>query len=96
MTRFYNLIDTRLLTEGIKRYAKGFWEAWETNVHTFQSLPSISQNVAFSKYHPEAYPLYSFSDEFSFLNVQIREQLFGGMTMVMSRLMLVKGTIKIF
>ena len=36
--RWYNLVDCRLLTESIKKYAKGFLEEWGINIHLYKSV----------------------------------------------------------
>ena len=36
--RWYNLLDCRLLCKAIEKYAKGFLDEWQTNVHEFMSV----------------------------------------------------------
>ena len=36
--RWYNIVDCRLLTECIKKYAKGFRDEWNINIHLFKSV----------------------------------------------------------
>ena len=36
--RWYNLLDCRLLCHAIEKYAKGFLDEWDTNVHEFKSV----------------------------------------------------------
>ena len=93
--RWYNLLDTKLLTRSIKKYTEGFVQQWGVNIHNFLSLPGVAQYLSFASYKKDAYPIYSFAPEFSHLNFEIRKQLFGGMTMCFSRLMIVKGKDKI-
>ena len=41
--RDYNLNDVLILTDCIKRYAKGFFDSWKINIHDYMSLPGVSQ-----------------------------------------------------
>ena len=34
----YNLMDTRLLSESIMRYADGFFQQWGVDIHEFMSV----------------------------------------------------------
>ena len=87
---FYNSLDCELLIQSIEKYTEGFISLWNVNVHDFISLPSLAQYLAFEKYNPEAFPIYSFGNKFGFLNAEIRSQLFGGLVMVFSRLQKVR------
>ena len=87
---YYNMLDCKLLILSIEKYAEGFLAEWGINVHECISLPTLAQKLAFKKYDPDAYPLYSFNKKYGFLNAEIRSQLFGGMCMVFHRLQKVR------
>ena len=54
-------------------------------------MPGIAEHIAYKYYADDACPIYSFGPKFSFLNEQIREQLLGGMTMVLHRMIELKS-----
>ena len=87
---WYNLIDCKLLSASIEKYAEGFLQSWNVNVHEFISLPSLAQHLALESFSPDAYPIYSFNSKYGFLNEEIRSQLSGGMVQVFNRLQKVK------
>ena len=84
------MLDCILLIRSIENYAAGFLSEWGISVHDCISLPTLAQKLAFEKYDPEAYPIYSFNSRYGFLNSEIRSQLYGGMCMVFSRLQKVR------
>ena len=54
-------------------------------------MPGIAESIAYQYYNDEACPIFSFGSKFGFLNQQIREQLLGGMTMVLHRMVVLKS-----
>ena len=36
--KWYNILDCKLLSEAIQRYAQGFLSDWKTNIHMFKSV----------------------------------------------------------
>ena len=36
--RWYNLLDCHLLLKAIEKYANGYLQDWETNIHNFKSV----------------------------------------------------------
>ena len=85
--REYNLIDVRILSKSIMAYAKGFWDQFKINVHSYMSLPAVAEAIAYKNYDKESDPIYTFSDDFRWLNEEVRSALNGGMTLVMHRLL---------
>ena len=41
----WNLDDCRVLRAAIEKYAKGFLDQWNVNVHRFMSLPGVAQDL---------------------------------------------------
>ena len=79
--RLYNLNDVILLDKCIKKYAKGFYDSWQVNIHEKMSLPGVAQELAFKYYDDDATAIYTFGKKFKDFNEQIRKQLHGGMTL---------------
>ena len=70
----------------IESYANGFLTDWLINIHKFKSLPGIAEKIAFNFYNPNSPAIYSFGKDFGKYNQEIRNQLHGGMTMVLHRM----------
>ena len=81
----YNLDDCRLLSQSIDKYSAGFLQDWKVNVHSSMSLPGVAEKIAYTFYNSKAVPIYSFAQKFRDYNIQIRNQLHGGMCMVFHR-----------
>ena len=54
-------------------------------------LPGIAEDIAYQFYNEEASPIFSFGSKFGFLNEQVREQLTGGMCLVLHRYISLKS-----
>ena len=55
-------------------------------------MPGIAEHIAYKFYNPEAWPIYSFGANFKTLNEQVRDQLLGGMTLVLHRMVVLKSS----
>ena len=74
------------MAASIESYANGFLTQWKTNIHKFKSLPGIAENIAYQCYDTTCPPIYTFGKKFEDYNKEIRQQLHGGMTMVLHRM----------
>jgi hypothetical protein len=50
------------------------------------SLPGIAEKLAYMNFDEACAPIFSYSERFKKFNEEIRDQLFGGCTMVFKRL----------
>ena len=70
------------MAQAIRNYARGYEETFGVNIHDYVSLPGLAQSLAFKFYKNTSAPIYSFGQEFGWLNEEIRENLIGGLNMV--------------
>ena len=73
----YNLNDCRLLCSSIIKYAEGFLQQWNVNIHQSMSLPGVAERIAYKYFNPKSPPIFSFGEKFGLYNKQIRQQLHG-------------------
>lgn len=92
----YNYLDVRLLSKSIQNYSEGFWRDFQVNVHQFMSLPAVAETIAYKNYDKKSDPVYTFSNDFKWLNDEVRSSLNGGMCLVLHRLVHVTEGPKIY
>lgn len=78
-----------VLGEAIRKYAAGYEESFGVNIHDYVSLPSLAQSIAFKFYGDNCAPIYSFGQEFGWINEEIRDHLIGGLVMVFKEKVLI-------
>ena len=78
-----------VLSEAIRKYAAGYEESFGVNIHDYVSLPSLAQSIAFKFYGDNCAPIYSFGQEFGWINEEIRDHLIGGLVMVFKEKVLI-------
>ena len=72
--------------QAIRRYAGGFKSTFGVNIHNSMSLPGLAESLVYKFYGDNCAPIYSFADNFAWINKEIRNNLIGGMVMVFKRL----------
>ena len=74
----YNELDVEILMSAWSNLAESFWNMFSQNILLSWSLPGVAQNILLSKYDPESPPVYTFPNEYGFLNKEIRRNICGG------------------
>ena len=74
----YNLVDVEILLQAWLSLAKMFHQMFSQNLLMSWSLPGLAQKILLCKYNPESPPIYTFPDEFGFLNEKVRDNICGG------------------
>ena len=74
------------MVQAIRRYAGGFKITFGVNIHNSMSLPGLAESLVYKFYGDNCAPIYSFADNFAWINKEIRNNLIGGMVMVFKRL----------
>ena len=90
------MIDVRLLSRSIKAYTDGFWGQFAVNVHAHMSLPTVAEAIALKNFDKKSDPVYTFAENFQWLNREVRKSLTGGMTLVLHRMVHLSNDLKIF
>ena len=83
--KFYNLLDCDLLTEAMKKFLEIFSDCFDVCLFERLSLPAISESIMWQCYDPGSPKMFSFSENYGFLNQKIREKLQGGPTIIFHR-----------
>ena len=81
----YNLLDCQVLMESMKKFLKIFKNCFEVCLFDRLSLPAISESIMWRYYDKNTAQMFSFNEEFGFLNKKIRKNLMGGPTLLFHR-----------
>ena len=92
--KYYNLLDCILLTEALQKFLKIFDDCFNICLFDRLSLPAISESIMWDFYDQECPKMFSFNEEYGFLNKKIREKLQGGPTILFHRHAEVKFYVK--
>ena len=83
--KFYNSIDTELLTDAFKNYVDSFIKNFRLSPIGYVSLPGYAERVLWNMYSIDLDKPYSFSSKHGFVSKIIRENLMGGLSCVFKR-----------
>ena len=75
---WYNEIDVEILLEAWEKMFDMFQKTFGINLFNSWSLPGVAQNIMINMYPQNIPPVYTFDDEYGFLNKEIRKNLVGG------------------
>ena len=67
------------------KFIESFKECFNVNLLDKLSLPGISETIMWSLYDTNCPRMFSFSEEYGFLNREIRKKLMGGPTIIFHR-----------
>ena len=81
----YNQLDCDLLCEAMKEFIKLFKNEFGVCLFDKLSLPGIAEKTMWKNYDKKSPKMFSFSQEYGFLNDEIRSKLYGGPTIVFHR-----------
>jgi len=81
----YNLLDCQLLQEAWEKYTDLFYEEFQVDAQEYMSLSQLAQSILFRHYPVDAIPMITLPREFTWLNREIRNNLYGGLAAVFSR-----------
>ena len=83
---FYNVLDCMVLSQAWNSYTKLFYEEFTVDPYLYMSLSQLAETVLFRHYPENCLKMISFSEEFTWLNKEIRSKnLHGGLSAVFDR-----------
>ena len=83
--RHYNLLDCQILMHSWHKYTDLFYTEFGVDPQQYMSLSQLAQTVLFQHYPKNHLPIVSFSESYTWLNKELRGNLFGGLSAVFSR-----------
>ena len=82
---YYNILDCKVLERTWAKYSELFFEKFNIDIFENLSLSHIAQTLLFKKYPENVQTMTSFSEKYTWLNKEIRQNLCGGLAAVFSR-----------
>ena len=81
----YNILDCDLLTRAMDKFIDLFDSCFNVSLLDKLSLPGISEEIMWAFYDESCPKMFSFSEDYGFLNESIRSKLQGGPTICFHR-----------
>ena len=82
---YYNVLDTKLLAQAWMSYTELFYTEFGVDPQGFMSLSQLAQAILFSFYPKNSMPMFTFDEKLTWLNRDIRKNLYGGLSAVFCR-----------
>lgn len=83
--KFYNIIDVKLLQEIWRRYSDHFYWKFGVDVQDHMSLSQCAQTILYKNFPRFASPIVTFSEDYGWINRDIRKNLVGGLACCFTR-----------
>ena len=81
----YNLLDCEILSKSMQKFIETFEKCFQVSLLDKLSLPGISEEIMWQKYDRNTPKIFSFDENFGFLNQRIRDALMGGPVLIFHR-----------
>ena len=78
--KWYNHLDTKLLSQALLNFSAKFWEFFEVNPFDHFGLPGIAEAITHKQWNTEHGNLMTFHEDFDFLYQKLRKSMRGGLT----------------
>ena len=74
----YNCVDSKILCQSFKNFVNLFIEEFQVSPLDSISMPSLASKISWQFYDQASYAIFSFSNDYGFLNEEIRSYGLNG------------------